>query len=217
MELHRTRIKMCGITRIEDVQSVCAAGTDAIGFVFYPPSPRAISIDVAAELSRNVSMFVDKTVLFVNADAGYIREVVDAVGADVIQFHGDESEAFCQQFGKRYIKALRVGDVVRLQNQLDEHAQASAILLDAYVAGVPGGTGQSFDWRVIPADLKSRLILAGGLEPDNIVDAITSVRPYAVDVSGGIELGKGIKSASKIKAFAERVRKADQAVSEITS
>ncbi len=217
MEFARTRIKMCGMTRKEDALAACDAGADAIGFVFYPPSPRCVSIAAAAEISQSISTFVDKTALFVNADAGYIREVLSETKADVIQFHGDETELFCQQFGKPYIKAIRVKDASQLSEQLKEHRKANSIMLDAYVPGVPGGTGQSFDWALIPDDLKTRLILAGGLNPENIVDAISAIRPYAVDVSGGIELSKGIKSSLRIREFAAKVRQADLLVSEISS
>jgi len=217
MEFARTRIKMCGMTRKEDALAACDAGADAIGFVFYPPSPRCVSIAAAAEISQSISTFVDKTALFVNADAGYIREVLSETKADVIQFHGDETELFCQQFGKPYIKAIRVKDASQLSEQLKEHRKANSIMLDAYVPGVPGGTGKSFDWALIPDDLKTRLILAGGLNPENIVDAISAIRPYAVDVSGGIELSKGIKSSLRIREFAAKVRQADLLVSEISS
>ncbi|WP_370592167.1 phosphoribosylanthranilate isomerase [Reinekea sp. G2M2-21] len=214
---HRTRIKMCGMTRPEDMQYACAAGADAVGMVFYPPSPRAVSLDIAEQLAQQVSLLVDKVLLFVNADPGYIREAVQATRADVIQFHGDETESFCEQFGQRYIKALRVKDAAQLQSQLTMHPNADAIMLDAFVEGVPGGTGQSFDWALIPEEIKSRLFLAGGLNTANVKDAVCRIKPYAVDVSGGIEMSKGVKDAAKMRSFAEQVRQADLSFNEISS
>ncbi len=206
----RTRIKMCGMKQIEDVHSAAAAGADAIGLVFYPPSPRSISIEQAIPLAHAKGVFMQSVALFVNEDPGRIREIIASVGIDVIQFHGDESADFCQQFDKPYIKALRVKSKDEVNTQLEEHSQANAVLLDAYVKGVAGGTGKQFDWGLIPEGIQDRLLLAGGLTPENVSLAITQTRPYSVDVSGGIEKEKGIKCADRMRQFAMAVRAADE-------
>ncbi|MDN3648925.1 phosphoribosylanthranilate isomerase [Reinekea marina] len=202
----RTRIKMCGMTRIEDIQCAASLGVDAIGLVFYPPSPRAVSLEQASTLAKACPVLVDKVALFVNPEKSLVKEVIDATGATLLQFHGDETPEFCQQFGMPYLKALRVSDKHRLTTALKEHHEAPAILLDAYVAGTPGGTGQQFDWSLIPKGLMQRLFLAGGINATNVADAISSANPYAVDVSGGIESAKGIKSAQKMTDFVAAVR-----------
>lgn len=202
----RTRIKMCGMTRAEDIQVAAALGVDAIGMVFYPPSPRAVSVEHAAHLAQTCPVLVDKVALFVNPDPGLVREVIAATKATLLQFHGDETPEFCQQFNHPYIKALRVANKEDLIVGLDTHQQAPAILLDAYVEGTPGGTGQKFDWSMIPSGVQERLFLAGGLNPRNVADAIKQVMPYVVDVSGGIEASKGIKSAQLMTEFVAAVR-----------
>lgn len=213
----RTRIKMCGMTRIEDVNAAAEAGADAIGFVFYEPSPRSITIDVASPLVRQAGVMVDTVGLFVNADAGYVREVIAETRITTLQFHGDESPRFCQQFDKPYIKALRVKDRESIEGLVDLHCEAPAIMLDAYVKGVPGGTGTSFDWSLIPTSVREKLILAGGLNPDNVFESIVQIRPMVVDVSGGIEATKRAKSSDKIHAFAKEVMRADMTFNEISS
>ncbi|MFQ3230066.1 phosphoribosylanthranilate isomerase [Reinekea sp.] len=202
----RTRIKMCGMTRAEDIQAAAALGVDAIGMVFYPPSPRAISVEHAAQLAQTCPVLVDKVALFVNPEPSLVREVISATKATLLQFHGDETPEFCQQFGQPYIKALRVANKEDLIVGLDIHQHAPAILLDAYVEGTPGGTGQKFDWSMIPPGVQERLFLAGGLSPSNVADAIKQVMPYVVDVSGGIEASKGIKSAQLMAEFVAAVR-----------
>lgn len=201
-----TRIKMCGMTREEDVVAAAQLGVDAIGMVFYPPSPRSIDLEQAHSIAAACPMLVDKIVLFVNPDPGYVRDVLAATGAQYIQFHGEETPEFCQQFSVPYLKALRVKDSESLKTLLAVHYQAPGILLDAYVPGQPGGTGQGFDWTMVPDSRQQPLFLAGGLTPDNVQDAIQVVKPYAVDVSGGIELSKGIKSYDKMAAFVKAVR-----------
>lgn len=205
------------MTRAEDIAAACEAGADSVGMIFYPPSGRFISIEKAAVVSKAATLQVNKVALFVNPDAGYVREVVDAIQADIIQFHGDETPDFCQQFGKRYIKAFRVKSADDIQRQVEPHIGADAIMLDAYVKGVPGGTGQSFDWGMVPANVRHRLFLAGGLNCSNVEQAIRQVRPYTVDVAGGIESAPGIKDVDKIKAFAQAVRKADSSFVENSS
>ena len=182
------------------------AGADAIGLVFYSKSPRAVSIQRAREIVAALPPFVTTVGLFVNASRCEVNETLDAVSLDVLQFHGDETPAECEGFHRPWYKALRVGGGEDIAVQAARYANASAILLDTFVAGVPGGTGERFDWSVIPACLTKPLILAGGLTVENIQQAIAEVRPYAVDVSGGVEVSKGVKDASKVVAFVERVR-----------
>lgn len=200
------RSKICGITRIEDALVAAEAGADAIGLVFYDKSPRAVDVRQARAILAALPPFVTSVGLFVNASRCFIGEVLDAVPLDVLQFHGDETPEQCEGHGRPWFKALRVRPGDDLHAEARRFAGARAILLDAYVPGVPGGTGERFDWSLIPADLPMPLILAGGLTPDNVTEAIASVRPYGVDVSGGVEAAKGIKDAAKVAAFIRRVR-----------
>ncbi|EAR08477.1 phosphoribosylanthranilate isomerase [Reinekea blandensis] len=215
--MKQTRIKMCGMTRAEDVKSACELGADLIGMVFYPPSPRSVTIEHVQSLVSAVTPGVSVVTLFVNADAGYVREVVSEARADLIQFHGDESHDYCQQFGTRYLKAIRVKDEQQLTSACAQHQEADGLLLDAYVKGQPGGTGQAFDWGLIPVSIAPKLFLAGGLAPDNVYEAVSSIKPYAVDVSGGIEVSKGVKSPERMDAFIREVRRADGWVRENSS
>ena len=176
-------------------------GADAIGLVFVEASPRHVSIAQAKDAIRSLPPFVTVVGLFVNADPAYVEKVLNEVRLDILQFHGDESPEECQRYARPYMKAIRVRpDTNLLQYALDYH-HARALLLDAYVDGVAGGTGQRFDWTLIPSNLPLPIVLAGGLDADNVADAIKQVRPYAVDVSGGVEAQKGIKDAGKIAAF----------------
>ena len=200
------RSKICGITRIEDALVAAEAGADAIGLVFYDKSPRAVDVRQARAILAALPPFVTSVGLFVNASRCFIGEVLDAVPLDVLQFHGDETPEQCEGHGRPWFKALRVRPGDDLLAEARRFAGARAILLDAYVPGMPGGTGERFDWSLIPADLPMPLILAGGLTPDNVTEAIASVRPYGVDVSGGVEAAKGIKDAAKVAAFIRRVR-----------
>jgi len=202
-----TRIKICGITRSEDAKICARAGADAIGLVFYPPSPRYVAAAQAAVIARALPPFVTTVGLFVNPTAEQVEAVLHEVHLDVLQFHGDEPPDFCAGFGVPYLKAIRVKAGVDLVQCAIRYQEAQGLLLDAYVEGTPGGTGRSFDWELIPADLPLPVILSGGLSPANIVDAICRVRPWAVDVSSGVEASKGIKDAAKIAAFVEGVRK----------
>lgn len=201
----RTRVKICGITRIEDAKAAIEAGADAIGLVFYEPSPRSVTIEQAAEIARSVPAFVTVTALFVNPDERYVQDVLEKVRIDLIQFHGDEDNAFCCQFNRPFIKAQRVRQASDVVASCMRFPDALAILLDAYKPGVPGGTGETFDWSLVPEELEKPIILAGGLGPDNVADAISRIAPYALDVSGGVEAQKGIKDASKIQAFLNEV------------
>ena len=211
----RTRVKICGITRVEDVLAVSQSGADAIGLVFYEKSPRHVSTEKAAQLLAVLPPFVTVVGLFVNATANAVRQVLNSVSLDVLQFHGDETPEFCEQFHKPYLKAIRVKPGVDLlQCAADFHA-AQGLLLDAFVEGVPGGTGAVFEWSLIPEVLRSRIILSGGLDAENVASAIEQVRPYAVDVSSGVEAGKGIntlkgiKDAAKIASFMHEVMRID--------
>ena len=205
----RTRIKICGITREQDVHAVANGGADALGLVFYEKSPRHVTLQQASKLAGAVPPFIAVTGLFVNPSADEVREVLTHVPLDVLQFHGEEEPEFCRQFGRPYLKAIRVKKGVDLVQCATRYAGAQALLLDAYVEGTQGGTGESFDWALIPRDLPLPLILSGGLHPGNVAEAISQVRPYAVDVSSGVEAGKGIKDAAKIAAFINEVNKID--------
>ncbi len=207
----RTRVKICGITRPEDGREAARLGADAIGLVFYPPSPRAVTPAQAAAIVRELPPFVTTVGLFVNADAGTIAAAVEAAGLDLLQFHGDESPADCAGHGRPWIKALRMAPGLDVAAEVRRYAGARGILLDAYRPGVPGGTGETFDWERIPADRNLPLILAGGLDPANVGEAVRRVRPWAVDVSGGVEAQKGIKDAAKMAAFIDEVRRVDDA------
>ncbi|MBU1214340.1 MAG: phosphoribosylanthranilate isomerase [Gammaproteobacteria bacterium] len=204
-----TRIKICGITREQDLLAAVAAGADALGFVFYAKSPRNIDTRQAAELLAVLPPFVTSVGLFVDPSADMVREVLAQAPLDVLQFHGDETPEFCRQFGRPYLKAIRVRAGVDLVECAARYADAQGLLLDAYVQGVQGGTGESFDWGLIPQDLSLPVILSGGLHPGNVAAAVQQVRPYAVDVSSGVEAGKGIKDAAKVAAFIKEVKNVD--------
>ena len=195
------RSKICGITRIEDALAAAEAGADAIGLVFYAKSPRAVNVQQAREIIRALPPFVTTVGLFVNASRCELTEILEAVPLDLLQFHGDETAADCEGYNRPYIKALRVRPGDDLEAACKLYASASGILLDTYVAGVPGGTGEAFDWSLVPARLSKPIILAGGLSPANVAQAIARVQPWAVDVSGGVEQSKGIKDHARIRAF----------------
>ena len=208
----RTRAKICGITRAEDVQAVADAGCDAIGFVFYPPSPRSVTQAQAEALVKAVPAYIQVVGLFVNSTAYAIQDILKTVPLDILQFHGDESpeqcQAIAQQVGRRWYKAIQVKpdlDVVA-EIQRYQAAGASAVLLDAWHPDLKGGTGHSFDWSTFP-QLDIPLILAGGLNPDNIEEAIHTTQAYAVDVSGGVESAKGIKDQQLIERFMQGVHR----------
>ena len=202
----RTRIKICGITSVEDALAAAQLGADAIGLVFYPPSPRYVEVEQAAEIAAALPPFVTTVGLFVNADEQTISEVVSRVRIDLIQFHGNECQDYCGLHQRPYLKAVRMSDEVDLDKQMTDYAQARALLLDTYKAGVPGGTGEQFNWDRVPAHLADKIILAGGLTPENVKDAIAQVHPYAVDVSGGVESAPGKKDKEKMARFIEAVR-----------
>jgi len=206
----RTRVKICGLSRESDIQTAVKAGADAIGLVFYEPSPRNVSIAQAAKLVKQVPAFVTTVGLFVNAQKAEVEEVIQHTGIDLLQFHGDESAGFCEQFDRPYIKALRVSDDTEITHFASLYSSATGLLLDTYQKGKPGGTGETFNWDLIPENLNLPVILAGGLKQDNVAQAIEKVRPYAVDVSGGVEMEKGIKDKDKIYAFMKEVQGVDR-------
>ncbi|MCO8089655.1 phosphoribosylanthranilate isomerase [Acinetobacter indicus] len=211
-QVMRTRAKICGITRVEDVHAVVNSGADAIGFVFYPPSPRSVSAEQASVLLQAIAPYVQVVGLFVNSSAGEIQAILNTVALDILQFHGDESPEQCQsiaqQVGRRWYKAIQVkpGLDVVAEIQKYQQAGASAVLLDAWHPELKGGTGHSFDWSSFP-QLDIPLILAGGLNPDNIEDAIHTTAAFAVDVSGGVESAKGIKDQQLIERFMQGVHR----------
>lgn len=201
------RIKICGITRVEDALAAAAAGADAIGLVFYASSPRAVSIQQAQAIVRALPPFVTTVGLFVDASEADIRLILEQLPLDLLQFHGDEPDSFCRLFSRPYIKALRVRSGDDLNQLAARWPGASGILLDSYKPGVPGGTGETFDWSSIPAERSWPLILAGGLQANNVRGAIKQTKPWAVDVSGGVEAAKGIKAIDKINAFIHEVKR----------
>lgn len=203
----RTRVKICGITRRQDADFAVESGADAIGLVFYPPSPRALDIAQAQNVVTGMAPFVSVVGLFVNPEKEQVFQCLDAVPIDIIQFHGEESPAFCEQFDRPYIKAIRMKPGIDLKQVTKAHRAARGFLLDAYQPGMPGGTGKTFDWSLI-ADIDRPVILAGGLNAGNVQQAIQQVRPFAVDVSGGVESEKGIKSHEKVSAFMREVANA---------
>lgn len=204
-----TRIKICGITRAEDAMAVASSGAHAIGLVFYEKSPRHVTMQQAAQLAAAIPPFVTRVGLFVNPSEEEVRNVLRQVPLDILQFHGEESPDFCAQFGRSYLKAVRVRAGVDLIQCAARYRSAQGLLLDAYVEGTHGGTGESFDWALIPHDLPLPAILSGGLHAGNVAQAIKQVRPYAVDVSSGVEAEKGIKDAAKIAAFINEVKNID--------
>jgi len=200
----RTRVKICGITRRQDAEFSVEMGADALGLVFYPPSPRAVTIAQAQQIIQGLPPFVTLVALFVNAQVEEVNSCLAALPIGILQFHGDESPAYCEQFNYPYMKAIRMRDDIDLNAEMGRYASASAILLDSYQPGMPGGTGHVFDWSLI-GKINKPLILAGGLNVDNIARAIKNIQPYAVDVSGGVEQAKGIKDNQKISDFMQEV------------
>jgi phosphoribosylanthranilate isomerase len=203
-----TRVKICGITRIEDALAAARLGAHAIGLVFYAGSPRAVVPAQARRIIDALPPFVVPVGLFVNADAQTVRDTLAVVPVQLLQFHGDETPAYCGSFGLPYLRAVRVKPGVDLLQYAQEFHAAQGLLLDAHVEGVRGGTGATFDWALIPREMPVPVVLSGGLHPGNVEHAVRSVRPWAVDVSSGVESAKGIKDAAKIEAFMTGVRNA---------
>ncbi|MBO1923504.1 phosphoribosylanthranilate isomerase [Thiomicrorhabdus sp. 6S3-12] len=201
----RTRVKICGLTRIEDALQAVNSGADAIGLVFYEPSPRYVDIAKAKEIAAQIPAFVTVTALFVNPSKEQLEQVLREVRIDLLQFHGQETAEFCRQFGRNYIKAVPMREETDLAQIVAEFHDCSGLLLDTYKPGVPGGTGETFNWQWVPQRFVKPIILAGGLTPENAGQAIDAVHPWALDVSGGVEASKGIKSAEKISQFMQEV------------
>lgn len=201
----RTRIKVCGITRVSDAEVAVAAGVDAIGLMFYPKSSRLISVGQARELVSVIPALVSAVAVFADPGESEVREVVDQVAIDILQFHGDETSDFCQSFGRPYIKGVRMKAADSLEQAMRAHPAARGFLVDAYDPAMVGGTGHRFDWNTIAAELRPSIILAGGLTPDNVAAAVQAVAPLAVDVSSGVESAPGIKDPERVKKFVAAV------------
>lgn len=206
----RTRIKICGITRPEDGLEAARLGADAIGLVFYGASPRHVTPPQARAVLAALPPFVTRVGLFVDATEDEVRAVLDTVALDLLQFHGSEPPEYCARFGRPYVKVVRMREGVDPAAEAGRYGAAQGLLLDTYRPGIPGGTGSAFDWGRIPHGLAKPIILAGGLDADNVAQAVRQVRPYAVDVSGGVEQAKGIKSAQKMAAFIREVERVQQ-------
>lgn len=204
----RTRIKICGLRRDVDIDAAAAAGADAVGFVFYPPSPRAVTVEQALRLAQRLPPFVMPVGLFVNAEAALIEAACKALPQLLLQFHGDESPADCRRWQRPYLRAARVTAGFDLLDFASRYPDAGGLLLDAHVEGYGGG-GKVFDWSLVPPGVHAQLVLSGGLTPANVTDGIVQVRPWAVDVSSGVESARGIKSAELIQRFCQAVRAAD--------
>lgn len=200
------RTKICGITSIQDAQAAVDFGADALGFVFYPSSPRYIHPSDAAAIIHKLPPFVTCVGLFVNAEHEMLKKTVSDTGVDLVQFHGDESEYECGLSSKPWIKAIRVGEETDLAAEAKRYNGANSLLLDTMVRGSYGGTGKTFDWSLVPKNIDKPIILAGGLDLENVIGAINVTSPYAVDVSGGVELKKGVKDHAKMEEFIKRVR-----------
>lgn len=202
----RTRVKICGITGVQDALAAVAAGADAIGLVFEEASPRCVTVDRARAIVTVLPPYVTAVALFVNAEPGRIADVLNRVGVNLLQFHGDETPDLCRRFGRPYVKAVRMRAGVDPHAYASDFADAAGLLLDTYAHGSVGGTGETFEWARVPRDVAKPIILAGGLTPDNVKAAIDAVGPYAVDVSSGVERSKGVKDAAKMAAFISAVR-----------
>ena len=208
--MKRTRVKICGLTREPDVAVAAAVGADAVGLVFYAPSPRAVEIEQARRLLDALPPFVTSVGLFVNAEPDFVRSVLSRVSLDLLQFHGEESPDYCDAFHRPWIKAVRMRPGTDLRALSQCYRRGRGLLLDTYDPAAAGGTGRRFDWDLVPGWLAPHIILAGGLDPDNVGDAVRRVEPYAVDVSGGVESAKGVKDGAKMAAFLQGVKDGDQ-------
>ncbi|MCU0936728.1 MAG: phosphoribosylanthranilate isomerase [Gammaproteobacteria bacterium] len=204
----RIRVKICGITQPQDAAWAGACGADAIGLVFYPPSPRAVDAVQARRIVAALPPFVSLVALFVDPDPEWVRRVLAALPVDLLQFHGDESPELCESFGRPYVKAVAMREGIDLHAVGRRYGSARGLLLDSFHQGLRGGTGVTFDWSRVPRDLGRPVILAGGLDPGNVAEAVRVVRPYAVDVSGGVEVSKGRKDPIRVQAFIREVDRA---------
>lgn len=208
--MQRTRVKICGITRVKDAQSAAALGVDAIGLVFHAKSPRSINIERALLIKQALPAFVTLTALFMDEKQSWVEQVIKILNPDLLQFHGDECPDDCIRYNIPYIKAIAMQGMQNLDAYMQCYPTAQGFLLDSHAAGEQGGSGDSFDWQLIPKELKGKIILAGGINPDNVFDAIQQVRPWAVDLSSGVEQTKGIKSEDKMKLLMKEVARANR-------
>ncbi|GMR06529.1 MAG: phosphoribosylanthranilate isomerase [Gammaproteobacteria bacterium] len=208
--MNKTRIKVCGICTVADAKKACNAGADAIGMVFYAKSPRNVTVKSAMEIVSSLPPFISAVGLFVNSSQQEVNQVLSRVRLDLLQFHGDEDEVFCNSFDRPYIKVVRVKRDTDLASSCQQYASARGILLDSYKKGTAGGSGEAFDWSLIPNDLSLPVILAGGLNPENVAVAVSRVQPWAVDVSSGVEESPGKKDAYKIEQFISAVKRAEK-------
>ena len=204
--MSRVRVKICGITRPEDALHAAREGADAIGLVFHADSPRALTAQDAKGVVGGLPPFVSRIGLFVNSEPAFVRTILDAVPLDMLQFHGDEPPDYCRAFARSYIKAVRMAEGIDLPGTEQRYADAAALLLDTFVDGTAGGTGQAFDWDLVPRSRQLPVVLAGGLTAENVAGAIRRVHPWAVDVSGGVEAAKGVKDHARVSAFIAAVR-----------
>lgn len=212
-----TRIKICGITRQEDAQAAVSCGVDAVGLVFCPDSPRSVTPERAREIVGAVPPFVTVVGLFVDEPAAHVRHTLECVSIDLLQFHGNESAEYCRQFSRPWLKALRIKPGIAIADECARFRGARGVLLDTWHEEKAGGTGHTFDWTLVESDLPLPLVLAGGLDEDNVAEAIRALRPSAVDVSSGVERSPGIKDAVRIQRFVKAVRAADKALQELNN
>ena len=203
----RTRVKVCGLTRPEDALAAARFGADAIGLIFYPPSPRGVDIELARNVRKSLPPFVTVVGVFVDPQAEFLERAIRQVALDLVQFHGREPPEFCQACSRPYVKAVRVRPGIDLHQVARRYSSARALMLDSFEPGKHGGTGKTFDWSLIPTDLELPFILAGGLTPENVADAVASVSPFAVDANGGVEASPGIKDHLRIEAFIREVNR----------
>lgn len=211
--MHRTRIKICGIYQIDDALAAAQYGVDAIGLNFYAPSPRVVTLANALAIKVALPPFVSTVALFVNPEKSQVDEVIAALKPTILQFHGDEDADFCESFNMPYLKAIRIGGEMTAGDLLQYRVKfqsAQALLLDKLTADQYGGTGETFDWQIIPHEMRKHIVLSGGLNPVNVASAVRAIRPCAVDVSSGVEIVKGIKDHAKMAAFIQQAREADQ-------
>ncbi len=206
----RTRVKICGFTQPDDAVAAANLGVDAIGLVFYPPSPRHVSIEQAKKIVQALPAFVSVVALFVDEQETQIRTVLEQLPVDCLQFHGEESVEACRLYNKPYMKALRVKPELDIMAAAEEYQDAAALLLDAYHPGIKGGSGSQFDWNLIPENCLLPVVLAGGLQVENARQAVETVKPYALDVSSGVESSKGIKDVAKMAAFIQAIKEGDR-------
>jgi phosphoribosylanthranilate isomerase len=205
----RTRIKVCGITQLSEALFIAHQGADSLGLVFHPNSPRFLGLDAARKIRDAMPPFVTITALFMDETREWVEEVLSAINPDCLQFHGDESEADCVRWNQPYIKSISMGSTVNVETYAAQYPSAQGVLFDSNAAGLQGGSGDTFDWSKIPSSFDRPLLLAGGLNPANVAEAVTQVRPWCVDVSSGVEISKGLKDLNLIKQFFQEVVRGD--------